>query len=204
MINEDKTRILSYTLIAILGLCGTFVIIFLTVSNGVGVSPDSVSYISVARNLSNGNGFITYDGYPFLLQPPLYPIFLSVINTIFNIDPLLSAGILNALLFGLIIFGTGLFFLNHLKSILLALLGTSMILISYVLIQSALLALSETLFIFFLILYINLFDRYKRKNEFTSLLLFSIAASLACLTRYTGVVLIFIGVLGIFLWGGKY
>lgn len=203
MITNDKKRIIILSLIGLLGLCGTFFIQFLTDSNGVGVSPDSVAYISVARNLSNGEGFITYDGYPFLLQPPLYPILLSVTNTIFSVDPLHSAGLLNSILFGLIIIGTGFFLLKHLKSLALSLFGTIVVLVSYILMQSALLALSEMLFIFFLIMYLNLFDRYEQKADLTSLILFSISVSLAFLTRYTGIVLILTGALGILFWGNS-
>jgi len=64
---------------------GTCTIILLTSRFGVGVLPDSVYYISVARHIADGTG---YDGYYFVLQPPLYPLLLAAIEKIFFIDPL--------------------------------------------------------------------------------------------------------------------
>jgi hypothetical protein len=44
---------------------------------------------------------------------------------IFLIDPLVSAGYLNAILIGFIVYISGLFLLKHLKSLLLTITGTS-------------------------------------------------------------------------------
>ena len=190
-------------LLAIIGLIGACFIILLISYCGVGVSPDSVYYISVARHIADGTGFVGYDGYYFVLQPPLYPLLLAAIIKIFSIDPLISAGYLNAILFGFIVYYSGLFLLNHLKSLPLIIIGTLSIMVSFVIIQISLIALSEPLFILFVLLYLNYFDNYRIKGTITSLLFFSTAAALACLTRYVGVIIILSGSISIFIWKRK-
>lgn len=190
-------------LLAIIGLIGASFIILLVSHYGVGVSPDSVYYISVARHVADGTGFVGYDGYYYVLQPPFYPLLLATIKILFSIDPLVSAGYLNAFLFGLIVYYSGLFLLNHLKSLPLIILGTISILVSFVLIQISFIALSEPLFILFVILYLHYFDIYREKKTITSLLLFSTAVTLSCLTRYVGIIIILAGTISIFIWGRK-
>ncbi len=196
---QFKHRILP----AIIGLSGACFIILLINCCRVGVSPDSVYYISVARHISDGKGFVGYDGYYFVLQSPLYPLLLAAILKIFSIDPLVSAGYLNAILFGLIVYYSGTFLLNHLKSLALIIIGTIVIMVSFILIQISLIALSEPLFILFVLLYLNYFDKYRSKGTITSLLLFSTAAALACLTRYVGVIIILSGSISIYIWNRK-
>ncbi|MDR3627138.1 MAG: glycosyltransferase family 39 protein, partial [Ignavibacteriaceae bacterium] len=171
--------------------------------HGAGIFPDSVYYISVARNIANGSGFVGYDGYYYVLQPPLYPVLLGAIKILLNTDPLISSGYVNAVLFGLTIYLAGLFFLKYLKSYTLVLLGTVSILISFVFIQIALTALSEPLFILLVLLFIYFLEKYYVKPDITSLIIFSTAASLACLTRYIGIVLILTGVISILIQNNR-
>ena len=72
----DKTDI-SFLL---LSAAGALVVFFGTSRFGIGISPDSVNYISCARELIKGNGFISYDGTPFTLWPPLYPTLLGILG----------------------------------------------------------------------------------------------------------------------------
>ncbi|MFH0736251.1 MAG: glycosyltransferase family 39 protein [bacterium] len=200
---NNKNRFLCKIPIVTLALIGAVGILILTNLFGAGVAPDSVAYVSVARHVSQGFGFVNFDGYSFILQPPLYPLILAAIKMVFFIDPLISAGYLNAILFGLIIFYSGLFLLTHLKSYWLAIFGTITILGSSVLITISLITFSEPLFILLILLYLHFFDIYIKKRTITSLILFSIAVSLACLTRYVGVIIILTGSISIFIWAKK-
>ncbi|MHB1688693.1 MAG: glycosyltransferase family 39 protein [Ignavibacteriaceae bacterium] len=197
MILENKNKLLYKIPLAILGLIGAIVIFLLTSRYGAGVSPDSVYYISVARHIADGTGFVGYDGYYFVLQPPLYPVLLAAIKAILYIDPLVSAGYVNAFLFGIIIYLSGLFLLKNLKSLSLVFLGTISVLISYPLIQVSLMAWSESLFILLVLLYLYYLDLYQRRGNMSSLLFLSMFAALACLTRYIGVITILTGVVSI-------
>jgi len=188
-------------LLGILGFIGSGLVILLICRHGSGITPDSVSYISAARSLTYGHGFKIYNGEPLVFQPPLYSILLALIKITFSIDPLISAGYLNALLFGLIVFISGLFFLKHLKSFILVILGTLSVLISYAIVQSSLMTLSEPLFIFLLLLFFHYAEAYQKEHNIYSLILFSLPAALACLTRYTGIIIILTGLINIIFFG---
>jgi len=187
--------------LGILGFIGASVILLLTSRHGAGLTPDSVAYISAARNLAEGHGFLTYNGLHLVVQPPLYPIMLAVIKKIIFIDPQISAGYVNAVLFGFIIYLSGLLLLRYLNSFALIFLGTVSVLISFALVQASLMALSEPLFIFLVLLFLYYFGRYQSKRDFVSFFLFSVSAAMTCLTRYTGIIIILTGIICIFLWG---
>ena len=189
--NKDKIPLV------ILGFLGTCIILCLVCLHGVGISPDSVYYLSVARHIADGTGFVGYDGYYLVLQPPLYPIILAAIKILLFIDPLFSSGHVNSILFGLIIYFSGLFLLKHLSSYTLVLLGTISILISFVFIQLSLMALSEPLFILLILLYLYYFEKYQTNGDIASLILLSFATTLACLTRYIGIIIILTGIVSI-------
>jgi len=186
--------------LGLLGFIGASIVVLLTSRYGAGLTPDSAAYISAARNLAEGNGFLTYNGLHLVVQPPLYSIILAAIKKIIAVDPQISAGYVNAVLFGLIIYLSGLLLLRYLKSFVLIILGTMSVLISYALVQASLMALSELLFIVLVLLFLYFFGTYQAKRDFVSFFLFSVSASLACLTRYTGIMMILLGVLCIILW----
>lgn len=72
-----------------------FVFIFVT-PFGLGLSPDSISYLKGAQGLLNGKG-ITYFSNQW---PPIYPLLLAIFGFPFS-DAILGARILNALLYAL-------------------------------------------------------------------------------------------------------
>ena len=197
MILEYKNRLKYKIPFIILGLIGTSVVFYLVSLHGAGISPDSVYYISVARHIADDTGFVGYDGYYCVLQPPLYPLLLAAIKTILLMDPLLSSGYINSILFGLIVYFSGLFLLKHLNSFTLVILGTISILLSFVFIQISIMALSESLFILLVLLYLYYFEKYKVRGNITSLILLSVTTALACLTRYIGVIIILTGLISI-------
>jgi hypothetical protein len=190
-----KNVIFSF-LIAISG----FIFIFVSTNNlGAGLSPDSVGYIGTARNLKIGAGFTSYDGSPLISQPPLYPIFLATFSGIFNVDPLQIPNVLNALIFGLIIFSSGwLFFKYFSSSPIFAIFGTLNILVSIPLFLISIMAWSEPLFTLFFVLSILFATLYIEKQKIFFLLVFSLFAALSSTTRYIGFSLIVWGFLVIF------
>lgn len=190
-----RINIYKHTALALLGIFGSTIILTLTMEHGAGMTPDSVVYISVARNIADDNNFLTYNGTDLVLQPPLYPLILASIKIIASIDPQISTVYFNAFLFGFIICLSGLLLLKYLNSFILILLGTISVLISYALVKTSLMVLSEPLFIILLLLFLYYLDKFRSKQDYTSLFLLSLWASLACLTRYTGVILILTGMI---------
>jgi hypothetical protein len=185
-------------LFAILGLIGTCIILFATSRYGAGFSPDSVNYLSNARNLQAGVGIQN-----MIVYPPLYPILLASMGFIFGKDPISIAQIINAVIFGLIIFFTGVLFYQYLKSPFLYFLGPILVIVSIPLIPVFLMAWTEPLFVFFILLYIIILDSYLKKQTFGLLLLLSFCVILASLTRYIGIILIPIGFISTFLYSSN-
>ena len=65
---------------------------------GVGVSPDSASYIGAARSLARGGG-LAFNGLPFAHWPPLYPMLLALFGRL-RVDPIQAARLCGVALAG--------------------------------------------------------------------------------------------------------
>ena len=63
----------------------------------IGVSPDTIIYIKVARNIISGQGLNIAAGEPLTHYPPLYPAFLAL-SGLMGFDPLDGARWLHAFL----------------------------------------------------------------------------------------------------------
>lgn len=176
----------------ILSLVSSSTIWIATKKYDVGVSPDSVNYLTVTKELMGGNNT------NLTISPPFYPAILAVISNLFKIDPLYSARILNIVVFGLVILVSGVIYKKYLgPSLIFNIIGIGSVIISIPLIPVFLMAWTEPLFILFVLLYLVFFDLYIRKGSKVFLLFTSLSVALACLTRYIGVVLIFSGVISI-------
>ena len=194
---KEKFNSLVWNLFpVILGIMGIMIIILSTNRFNAGVSPDSVEYIGAARNILNGSGITYfYDGSPYTAAAPLYPIVLAIVGYVFKVDPLFSARFINAFLFGLIVYLSGILFKRHLKSSLaFVFLGTVSVLFSFALVDVSLKVWTEPLFICFVLLYLIFSEIYVEKRSLTSLVLLSLSITLAALTRKIGIPLIFTGI----------
>ena len=193
----SQLRIDRFTLL--LAVLSIFFMLFLLlrgVTYGAGVTPDSVAYISTARNLLAGNGFTLWNGQIYLDYPPLFPILLAFIG-IFGPDPADTAGYVNAFLFGLTIFLSSRWLQQYIlpphdptwraiRTWLLiwtvAALGLSLPL---TIVASR--VLSEPLFILLTTSSLFTFDKFLHTGKRSSLTLSAIFTALACLTRYIGI-----------------
>lgn len=190
-------------MLILLSLIGTVTLVLVTKPYGIGLTPDSVVYISTARHIAEGLGVVPYHGTPLVLQPPLYPALLAFFDYFFEIDPLSSASVVQAVLFGLVVFFSGILFLRLLKTFVgFALLGTASVLVSIPLVRVSLMAWTELLFICILLLYLMFSEFYLEKGDIKSLVLLSLSAALACLTRYIGIILILTGTVSIIFFRG--
>jgi hypothetical protein len=77
-----------------------FIIIFVyTRHSGIGISPDSLTYLSVARNIHSHGRFVDFDNRPLIIFPFFYPVFLSLGMFLTGSDPLSFGAILGCILF---------------------------------------------------------------------------------------------------------
>jgi len=161
---------------------------------GAGLTPDSAQYLSTARNLIAGQGWVQFQSAPYVSWPPLFPGLLALLGAATGADPLLLSRYLNAVIFSLLIFYFGRFLLEFSRSPALATLGALLTLLAVPVERSACFAWSEPLFILLLLLGWRQLSRFLADGKSTTLLLAAVFAGLAGLTRYLGVTLVLAGV----------
>lgn len=178
---------------------GFILIQIFTKHSGIGISPDSVSYLSTSRHLLAGRGLLSFDNYPLVDFPVAYPFILTIISFFTQSDPLQYAPILNGLLFGLLIYLSGVI-LNgfdkpspwYKRVILLCILMSPALQEVYSLLWS------ETVFLSLILLFILAISNYIQEASLKWLLISSTLCSVVCITRYAGIFLILTGLILIF------
>ena len=148
---------------------------------GIGLSVDSANYFSVAQSLAAGNGFMQFDGFPFLNAPPLYPILLSGAYFL-GLDIFVYA-----LVWQFVFLNLSLFFLYKL---MVGVLDSWQLVLGFFASASAyfayahvfLFALSEAGFVAFLLGYLYFFFRSEPRDAWFAAIFFS----LLVMQRYVG------------------
>lgn len=170
---------------------GFFIIELFCRHSGIGVSPDSVTYISASRNFNAGRGLIGFDSMPLVDFPAFYSLFLSAITFITRLDALSFGPILNGLMYAAVIYLSGSIMNGFsLPSKLYKRILLSCFVLSPSLLEIYSMLWSETLFILFVILFFIAIKNYFETHTLPSLLLLSFIVALACVTRYAGVALV--------------
>ena len=178
----------------IAGAIGFFIIQVFAHHGGIGVSPDSVTYISSARNFLEGRGLIGFDNQPLVVFPALYPLFLATVSFITRLDPVTYGAIMNGLLFALLLYLCGSIMNGfHYFSLWYKRIILSCLVLSPSLLEIYSMLWSETLFILLTILFFIAVKNYFRTHTVPSLIWVSVIVSLACVTRFAGVALVGLG-----------
>ena len=161
---------------------------------GIGLDPDSTTYIGTARSILLGRGisapFTAYsdprDFAPMTHFPPLYPLFLASLGLL-GLDPQAAARILGALLFSLNVTLVGTIAYLYTRHRLLATTAAFLAFFSSDMLVAHSMAWSEPLFIFLTLITVFLLTKYMESQGILYLLTASLAASLGILCRYVGV-----------------
>ena len=168
---------------------GAGLVLLRLASYGPGLWWDGINYITIARNLLAGDGFVDLYHEPMVLWPPLYPAMLAG-GGLFGIDPYSVAGPLNAVILGLTVLVAGWWLRRYLRSRILWLWGCFSVALALPLVNMASQALSESAFILFATLSLTQIDAHLKSGSRASLILAAAFSALACLTRYMGASLI--------------
>lgn len=168
-------------------------------SSGVGVSPDSVIYLSAADSLAAGAGLkpIAFHHSPnvpggerLVVFPPVYPLLLSF-SRLLTADQLSGARWLHLLLFAANIFLVGLIvYLATARSALASLVCILLFVSSRRILEIHTMAWSEPPFILFILLAVFLLMRHLATPHYLLLVGASLSAGLAITTRYAGVTIL--------------
>lgn len=162
------------------------VFIIIATPYNLGVSPDSVSYLEVAKNISEGKGIVDNTGKLVNHWPPGYPILLGLYSFIVGMHPIDTGIYLNYLL--IIILGLSFIaILNQLnldRRIVNALLF--LLLISLPLTVS-LMFWSELPFLTFFMITLHFFVKWITHDKFKYILWAGFFSGIFFITRYAGI-----------------
>jgi len=173
-----------------LGALGAMVI-FHTNPWGLGfIDWDSFSYVSVARSLAKGLGYV-YPKDPDTLAPlssfpPGLPTFLALFQ-LFGIDAIPAARILNSVLFGLSAILVGITIQKINRSPLFSLFGAFLFVISPRLIFYHSFLLAESLYIFFTLFAFLFLITYLQSGKTYQLIILGVLLACTSLVRFVGI-----------------
>lgn len=176
----------------LLGGVGTGSIILREFNSGVILERDSPLYISVARNLLEGAGFIDLYGNNLVTAAPLFAVVVALVSSV-GIDAITAAAYVNAVIFGLITVATTTWLRRHIESRFLILWAGCAVILSVLLARSSAAVLTDSLFILLVILSLAALDRFLDTSKWSALVLAAMWTALACLTRYIGVTVFITG-----------
>ena len=197
----------SLVIIACIALAGVLVMLAAT-RLGVGINPDSVTYLDATRNLLAGSGLSFWPGAgqelkPLTHYPPLYSSLLAMLGWL-GVEISSAARWLNALLCGVNIFLVGLMVRRHAtQSFWLPVLAALLMLSAPDILNYHSLAITEPLFICFALTGLLCLTVYLENQQRQFLIVAAMAMSLSVLTRYVGVVSLLTGVAVLSLSNGQ-
>jgi hypothetical protein len=179
-------------------------LVWISTPGGVSTSPDAWNYFAAARNLLAGEGFTRYTGEPFVLWPPLFPLLIAALlglgdlvgQTLHLLDAL---RLVNLITFAATVIVAGVFLRRLLRSPWLTTLATLAMALGYPLVYVTSFAWSEPLFILLCLGCLVALDRARQTPATRPVMVAAALAALASLQRYTGAVLIGVGLVWLLL-----
>lgn len=160
---------------------------------GAGLTNDSAAYIGGARSIVNGTGYsdiwLLPPYEPITHYPPLYSLTLAA-GGFLGIDPLRGARGLNILLFGLNTLITGSLVWLSTRRISFSLWATLIFILTVMFLRVHIYAMSEALFLTFMLGALFTFRRYSLEPSNTGRWLLALLSAAAILTRYSGLALV--------------
>ena len=189
-------KIIKYHWDAILAsIAGCIFICYFTHHSGIGISPDSVIYESVATNIRNQFSFTDFNGTPLVDFPLGYPLFLAKASFITGIPVIKIVPLLNCILFTGVILLTSVIIQGYQKkSYLFKACFLAILACSPCLLEVYSMLWSETLFIFLILLFVVAMRNYFRSHSILALLAMAMVVAFAFVTRYAGISLLGAGV----------
>lgn len=172
--------------VVLLSLICSGVVLFATIRGNIGVSPDSVLYLSVARDPGKALESLT-------ISPPFYPLVLAGIAKLTYNDPLAVAPFLNALLMAGTLWLSAYIIKLRLSNIVLQYLAMLTIASSVSFYPIFIMLWTEPLFIFLCIMFFVMLELSERESSFYPIIGLIITIQLLTLTRYIGIIFIFLG-----------
>ena len=170
--------------ILVLALVAGLLVVIRTWEFGIGLSPDSVQYVTMARALGTDYG-------PHLRPtwPPLFVLVLAAPGMV-GVDPVDVAAVLNPSILVCTCLVSGLWFYRRTNSGLMSVVVMAALAFSFPLTWVSSFVWTEPLFVLLTVCSLVLLDSHLRSDSLKVLLLAALFAALSCLTRYAGIALL--------------
>ncbi len=198
----SKNNPLILGAVAIISIIGGILATYAT-ANGPWGYTDPVAYISTARSLATGLGLGYFEGNAAFsqstIQPPFYPIVLSIIG-LFKINLVVGARWLNIFGFVASIFIAGWIFQRFNRVPVLGILASALMCAFPYMVVMFSSAYSEPLFILFFLLGGLSLIGYLSDEKLPILLISGLLVGMVPLTRYAGIAMVIAGGLTILLF----
>ena len=208
-LQKHTNNLLAIGVLALLGILAAGIAQW-CMSSDIGVTPDSLVYLSAADRLVEGKG-LTPIGYHFapaipsgqslVSFPPMYPLLLAS-TSLFTSDRLAGAKYIHSFLFAANVFLLGLIIYISSRSLWPALCAMGLFQTSFPLLSIYTMARAEPLFIFFLLSTLLGMVFYTRRAQLWLLVVCGSTAAGAIMTRYVGVIILLPLVLTVFIQSG--
>jgi hypothetical protein len=208
-VDKRSNNLLSIGVLALLSTLAAGIAHW-SMASDIGVTPDSLIYLSAADRLAEGKG-LTPIGYHFapsvpsdqslVIFPPAYSVLLAS-TSLFTSDRLAGAKYIHSFLFSANVFLLGLIIYVSSRSIWPALCAMGLFQTSFPLLSIYTMARAEPLFIFFLLSTSLGIVFYIRRSQPWLLVACGGTAAGALMTRYVGVVILLPLVLTVFIQSG--
>ena len=193
----------KYLLLLIaLSVLAALLLLLRQINYGIGLEPDSIGYLSAARNLAAGNGLVMANGAPLAVWAPLFPV-LAAVPGLVGLDALPAASLVNAGAIGGLVFVAGWRLRRSCGATLPAVWGTLAVMLSVPINRQGYLAVSEPVFLLFMMLALVQAERFLDDGRRAALVWAGVFTALACLTRYIGVAIIMTVVLLLLVNSGR-
>jgi hypothetical protein len=176
----------------VLAFLPVFFALYATRTTGLSISPDSADYLSAARTLELGRGFVGYAGEQMTSWPPLFPAILALFQQL-GLSPLGAARIFNALLWGVTTLLVATWISSVARSATLAMLAALWVALSPTLLYYASMLWSEPLFVALLVGALFSLTRCLAAPRWTNLILAAVLAGAATQQRYAGGIAVIVG-----------
>lgn len=171
------------TVTFVFSIAASVILLLSTQKYNLGVTPDSVKYLEIAKNISNGNGIVGSEGLIVNHFPPIYPLLLAVTATITDLSVFDTGRYLNAFLIA------SLFFVfNRIQDLFKCGIWQRIFLNMFLLLSVPLQVFaffwSEGAFLVILLVIFFFLLRWRQEQKISVLILAGIFSGLLFLTRY--------------------
>ncbi len=175
-----------------LGIAAMMLVLYATAPFGVMYYSDSIRYISEARSVAAGQGFVSNAGGIEVYSAPMYALVMAA-GVRIGISPLVLTRVMHAVLFGGVMVIMGLWLRALRPSRAGWWLGALLVFTSGAVFEQATSALTDMLYIAWTAAALFSLDRFQLGGERRWFVISALCAGLGCTARYIGVTMIMTG-----------